>query len=150
MNDGNATQLLATLVWRDPRVRLLDDTWLVTIFAVLFATAVPWLVSGLAIDFIATAAGLITLGAIHLAFVALSGHGNGNQRRRSRTLIALHSIGVIAIAYIAVPPGVRPAGDRSDLPLALAALRDGDPCRGAGRPHCRDRSSGAALVRART
>jgi PAS domain-containing protein len=100
MNDGNATQLLATLVWRDPRVRLLDDTWLVTIFAVLFATAVPWLVSGLAIDFIATAAGLITLGAIHLAFVALSGHGNGNQRRRSRTLIALHSIGVIAIAYI--------------------------------------------------
>ena len=46
MTDANATQFLSRPVWRDPRVHLLDDLWLLTIFAVLFATAVPWLASG--------------------------------------------------------------------------------------------------------
>ena len=50
MNDGDATQLLATPAWRDPRIHLLDDLWLITIFAVLFATALPWLLSGLSIE----------------------------------------------------------------------------------------------------
>ena len=57
MNERNSTQLLPVLVWHDPRVHLLDDTWLLTIFAVLLAIALPWFVSGLHIDFAATAAG---------------------------------------------------------------------------------------------
>lgn len=100
MNDGNATQFLTPLVWHDPRVHLLDDTWLLTIFAVLFATAVPWLASGLAIDFIAAAIGLITLGAIHVALAALAARGADTGRRRTRTLVALHALGIIAIAYV--------------------------------------------------
>ena len=100
MNDGNATQVLATLGWHDPRIHLLDDTWLLTIFAILFATAVPWLVSGLAIDFVATAGGLLTLGAIHVAFAALADRSRANRSRRTRTLAGLHALGVIAIAFI--------------------------------------------------
>ena len=100
MNDGNATQLLTPPVWRDPRVHLLDDTWLLTIFAVLFATAVPWLANGLAIDFIAAAVGLITLGAIHVALTVLAARGAHGGPRRSRMLVALHALGIIAIAYV--------------------------------------------------
>jgi hypothetical protein len=100
MNDANATQLLTPPVWRDPRVHLLDDTWLLTIFAVLFATAVPWLASGLAIDFIATAIGLITLGAIHVALAVLAGGSANTGLRRNRMLLALHALGIIAIAYV--------------------------------------------------
>ncbi|HEV3181159.1 MAG TPA: hypothetical protein VGZ05_11865 [Steroidobacteraceae bacterium] len=99
MNDGNATQILSALTWHDPRVHLLDDTWLLTIFAILFATAVPWLVSGLAIDFVATAAALLTLGAIHVAFAALAGRHAPSELRRGRTLTALHALGVLAIAW---------------------------------------------------
>ena len=47
MRETGETQILPSLTLRDPRLHLLDDTWLLTIFAVLFATAVPWLVSGL-------------------------------------------------------------------------------------------------------
>lgn len=100
MNDSNATQTLSALAWHDPRIHLLDDTWLLTIFAILFATALPWLVSGLTIDFIATAAALLTLGAIHVAFAALAGRHAPNELRRGRTLTALHALGVLAVAYV--------------------------------------------------
>jgi hypothetical protein len=99
MTDANATQFLSRPVWRDPRVHLLDDLWLLTIFAVLFATAVPWLASGLAIDVIAVAGGLVVLGAIHVALAALASRGPGSEPRR-RLLTALHLGGVLAIAYI--------------------------------------------------
>src|SRR5215468_298601 len=99
MNDANATQFLARPVWRDPRIHLLDDLWLLTIFAVLFATAVPWLVSGLAIDLIAVTGGLVVLGAIHVALAALASSGEPHARGR-RLLTALHLGGVLAIAYI--------------------------------------------------
>lgn len=39
MNTGDATELLPAPSWSDPRVHLLDDTWLLTIFAILLATA---------------------------------------------------------------------------------------------------------------
>src|SRR5207237_1173461 len=41
MNEPDSTQLVPVLVWHDPRVHLLDDTWLLTIFAVLLAIALP-------------------------------------------------------------------------------------------------------------
>jgi len=99
MNDSNAAPPLpGALIWRDPRVHLLDDTWLLTVFAVLFATALPWLISGLDIDFGATAAGLLALAAIHVAFAAMSGRSAG--KRAARTLAALHALGVVAMAFI--------------------------------------------------
>jgi PAS domain-containing protein len=100
VSDGDATELLARPVWRDPRIHLLDDLWLLTIFAALFATAVPWLVTGLAIDFVAAAGGLMVLGAIHLALAALGDRVAARSLRRPRALTALHVLGVLAIAYI--------------------------------------------------
>jgi len=43
---ADATQLLPHPSWDNPRVHLLDDIWLMTLAAVVFATAVPWLFSG--------------------------------------------------------------------------------------------------------
>ena len=40
------TQLLQQPLWHHPRVHLLDDTWLLTIVAILVATALPWFASG--------------------------------------------------------------------------------------------------------
>ena len=117
MNDGNATQLLVRPAWRDPRIHLLDDLWLVTIFAVLFATAVPWLASGLAIDLIAVAGGLVVLGALHVALAALAGNAAERTVRR-RLLTALHLAGVLAIAYIWPHAG----GLQNPLFLAVFAL----------------------------
>ena len=100
MNDRDATQLLARPVWRDPRVHLLDDLWLLTIFAVLIGCALPWLVSGLAIDLLPAAGALIVLGAIHLALAALASGTRTADARRPRLLTALHLLGVLAIAYL--------------------------------------------------
>ncbi len=118
MNEDNATQLLARPVWRDPRIHLLDDLWLLTIFAALFATGVPWLVSGLAIDFIAAAAGLFVLGAIHVALAALAGRGAEHSRQRPRVLTVLHGLGVLALAYVWQHAG----GLQNPLFLAVFAL----------------------------
>ena len=100
MNDSYGTQLLPAFLWRDPRVHPLDDTWLLTIFTILPAIVLPWLISGLEIDFAATAVGLLTLGAIHVGFVAMSGGTIRNPIRRTRTLSTLHALGVITVAFI--------------------------------------------------
>jgi len=100
MNDRYGTQLLPALLWRDPRIRPLDDTWLLTIFTILPAIALPRFVSGVDIDLAATGLGLLTLGAIHLGFTALSTRATRNPRRLTRTLSALHALGVVAMAFI--------------------------------------------------
>jgi len=118
MTDRDATQLLARPLWRDPRVHLLDDLWLVTIFAVLFAVALPWLISGLTIDLLAVAGALIVLGAIHVALAALASAGAPHGARRRRLLSALHTLGVFAMAYIWLHAG----GLQNPLFLLLFAL----------------------------
>jgi len=100
MNDSYGTQLLSGLPWHDPRIHPLDDTWLLTIFTIVPAIALPWFVSGLEIDFAATGLGLLTLGAIHLGFTALSSRATRNPLRLTRTLSVLHALGVIAVAFI--------------------------------------------------
>src|SRR5437660_12470501 len=105
MNERNSTQLLPVLVWHDPRVHLLDDTWLLTIFAVLLAIALPWFVSGLHIDFAATAAGLLALAPVHVALAAVSGGRPRSQWRGTLGLSSLHAPGVAAVAAIWHPAG---------------------------------------------
>ncbi len=89
------------LAWHDPRVHLLDDSWLLTIFAVLFATAIPWLVSGLAIDFVGTARG-----AARARRASTSRSPRWRARRAQRTLAAvraltaLHALGVLVVAFV--------------------------------------------------
>ncbi len=118
MSDRDATQLLARPLWRDPRIHLLDDLWLLTIFAVLFAVALPWLLSGLAIDLLAAAGALVVLGAIHVALAALAGSGPAQGGGRARVLSTLHVFGVLAMAYIWQHAG----GLQNPLFLAVFAL----------------------------
>jgi PAS domain-containing protein len=118
VSDRDATQLLSRPVWRDPRIHLLDDLWLLTIFAVLVATLLPWLVSGLAIDLIAAASALVVLGAIHVALAALGARATGASGRRRRLLGVLHLLGVLTMAYVWHHAG----GLQNPLFLAVFAL----------------------------
>lgn len=97
MNTGD-TQLMPAPSWSDPRIHLLDDTWLLTIFAILLATVVPWLMSGLDIDFIATCLGLLGLGAIHVAFTIIGKPAQSGERRPA--LAALHIAGIFVTGFI--------------------------------------------------
>jgi PAS domain-containing protein len=98
MNRGDATQLLPPVSWSDPRVHLLDDTWLLTIFAILLATAVPWLVSAFDIDFIAAALGLLALGSIHIALTIIGRPVREGERRTA--LAGLHVAGIVIVGWI--------------------------------------------------
>lgn len=91
-------QLLQTPSWSDPRIHLLDDTWLLTIFAILLATVVPWLVSELDINFVAACLGLLALGAIHIAFTVAGKPAQAGERRP--VLIALHVSGIVVVGFI--------------------------------------------------
>jgi PAS domain-containing protein len=83
---------------RHSGAHLLDDAWLLTIFAVLFATALPWLLSGLDLNFLAVSLGLLALGAIHLGFSTLRRLAAVGQHRR--LLKALHATGVCIVAFV--------------------------------------------------
>ena len=94
------TQLLQQPLWYHPRVHLLDDTWLLTIVAILTATALPWFASGFDVDVGMAAWGLLALGAIHVAFTLLGSPTRtpGNWQVRVLTLLCL--IGVAVIGFI--------------------------------------------------
>ena len=98
MNTADATQAMPAPSWSDPRIHLLDDTWLLTIFAILLATVAPWLVSGFDIDFLASALGLLLLGAIHIAFTAIGKPARAGERRP--LLAGLHVAGVLVVGFI--------------------------------------------------
>ena len=118
MNEPDSTQLVPVLVWHDPRVHLLDDTWLLTIFAILLGIALPWFVSGLHIDFAATAAGLLALAAVHVVLAAISGVRPSSQSRGTLGLSSLHALGVAAMVFIWHHAG----GLQNPLFLAVFAL----------------------------
>ena len=118
MSERESTQLLPGLTWHDPRVQLLDDTWLLTIFAILLAIALPWFVSGLHIEFAATATGLLALAAVHVLLAAMSGVRPGSQTRETLRLSSLHALGVMTVAFIWHHAG----GLQNPLFLAVFAL----------------------------
>ena len=98
MKVSDATQLLPAPAWSDPRIHLLDDTWLLTIFAILLATAIPWLVSSLDIHFIAACLGLLALGAIHVCLTMIGKPARTGERRP--LLTALHAAGIVIVGFI--------------------------------------------------
>lgn len=100
MKDSDATQLLPRLVWDDPRVHLLDDIWLLSIFAILIAIGMPWFLSGFELQLSAVSFGLLALGAIHMVFTALAGPTRVPTRWRHRALSTLHLVGVLIIGFI--------------------------------------------------
>ena len=100
MKPGDETLLLPTPAWRDPRVHLLDDIWLLAIFAILLAVGLPWLFNPFEIDLARAALGLLALGAIHFAFAIASAPGRPRTAWRTRTLSALQAAGIICIGYV--------------------------------------------------
>jgi PAS domain-containing protein len=100
MKSLESTQLLPLPTWIDPRVHLLDDLWLLAIFAILTAAGVPWLVSSFAIQVGAALLGLLALAAIHVGFTMLTAPAPGINPWRKRALAVLHAIGVVVVAVI--------------------------------------------------
>lgn len=94
------TQLLSRPIWQHPRAHLLDDTWLLTIVAILIATAVPWFANGFDVDIGMAAWGLLGLGAIHVAFSLLGAPGRMPGTWNDRALTVLCLIGVALIGFI--------------------------------------------------
>jgi PAS domain-containing protein len=97
-----STQLIPRPVWRNPRVHLLDDTWLATIVAIVVATAVPWLVSGFDVDVGMVSWGLLALGGIHVAFVVLGSPARalGVWVNRALTLLSVAGAGVLGFIWL--------------------------------------------------
>jgi hypothetical protein len=92
--------MLPRPTWADPRVHLLDDVWLLTIVAILVATAVPWFLSGFEVELGAATWGLLALGAIHVAFTTIGGKTRAHTLWRRRGLAALHLAGVAGVGFI--------------------------------------------------
>jgi hypothetical protein len=100
MSASEATMLLPSPTWSDPRVHLLDDTWLLTIFAIVLATVLPWVASGFEVDIAGTALGLLALGALHVAFTGLINPARAPSSMRARALSGLHAVGIIVVGFI--------------------------------------------------
>lgn len=100
MSTTASTSLLPAGDRDDRPVQLLDDTWLLTIFAVVLAIALPWVVSAFAIDFRAASWGVLALGAIYVALTTAGGLSGVDGAWRTRLLAVLHAIGVIVIGFI--------------------------------------------------
>lgn len=100
MKSLDSTQLLPLPTWSDPRVHLLDDLWLLAIFAILVAAGLPWLVSSFEIRLGAALLGLLALAAVHVGFTLLTAPAPGIHRWRKRALSILHAVGVVVVALI--------------------------------------------------
>ena len=81
-------------------MHLLDDTWLLTIVAILVATGLPWFLSGFQVDLGMATWGLLALGGIHIAFTMLAAPTRAPGRWRDRTLTVFDLAGVILIGFI--------------------------------------------------
>ena len=96
---SDATQALPPPEWDDPQAQLLEDTWVLTLFAVLLATAVPWFVSSLNIDFAAASWAVLALGLCYLAMSLLAAERAISPWRR-RLVALLHAAGVIGLGFL--------------------------------------------------
>jgi PAS domain-containing protein len=100
MKSLESTQLLPLPTWTDPRVHLLDDLWLLAIFAILCAAGLPWLMGSFDIRIGAALLGLLALAAVHVGFTVLTAPAPGVHRGRKRALTILHALGVLVVALI--------------------------------------------------
>jgi hypothetical protein len=94
------TQLMPRPGWENPRVRLLSDSWVLIIVAILCAAGVPWFASGFEVDLGAASWGLLGLGGILITLTILESRTSPNGRWRDRALTLLDVTGVIVIGFI--------------------------------------------------
>src|SRR5690349_3398355 len=100
MSTLDATQVLPAANWRDPRIHLIDDVWLLTIFCTLLATALPWITSGFEVDVVAATVGLLSLAALHIAFTGLLNPAHAAGSWRAKALVGLHLTGILVLGFI--------------------------------------------------
>jgi PAS domain-containing protein len=81
------------------RVHLLDDMWLLTIVAILFAIGIPWLSGGFEVQVGVVGWALLALGAIHIAFTFLASPTHPG-RWHDHALTLLNAIGVMLIGFL--------------------------------------------------
>jgi hypothetical protein len=81
-------------------IQLLDNAWLLTLVAVLLATAAPRLLGTADIDAVATAWGVLGLGAIHVIVAAVAETGRAASRWVPPALLTVHASGVLLIGVI--------------------------------------------------
>src|SRR5258708_39846923 len=98
------TQLMPRLGWENPRVRLLSDSWLLTIVAILSATGVPWFASGFEMDLGTASWGLLALGGILIALTILESRTSPPHRSPAPALPLLDVIIVIVLGFTFQPP----------------------------------------------
>lgn len=99
MNGLNTTVAAGEFAALRERKRLLDDAWLLTLFVILLATAVPWFLRIMELDLAPLAWSLFGFGLIYLA-TALT--ADRLQDRRSLLLIlgALQAVGVLFLGFL--------------------------------------------------
>ena len=100
MSNSDNTRMLPPAPWADPRAQLQEDTWLLTIFAVLLATAFPWFVSAFNIDFAATSLALLTLGAVYVCMNLCASAERLTPLAQRRLLALLNAAGILAMAWV--------------------------------------------------
>ena len=86
--------------WEDSQGKLLEDTWLLTLFAVLLATALPWFVSAFQIDFSAATWALLGLGILYTALAMVGNLEGAGPATRRRLATLLHAGGIIALGFL--------------------------------------------------
>lgn len=86
--------------WTASQAKLLQDTWLLTLFVVLLAVAVPWFIGGLQIDFAAASVALMALAALYAGLVLAGESRAPSARMRRRLLGLLHMAGVIGVGWL--------------------------------------------------
>jgi len=84
----------------NPQVQMLQDTWLLTLFAVLLATALPWFVSSFDVDFASASWRLLLLGIVYVGISAVANRGPAVSASRRRILIGLHSIAIVVLGLL--------------------------------------------------
>jgi PAS domain-containing protein len=99
MKTSDETMLLPSPAFDDPRVHLLDDIWLLAIFAIVLSIVLPWFVSAFEIDLVRAAWGILALGAVHIAFTVVCAPTRPATAWRSRSLGILHALGILFIGY---------------------------------------------------
>lgn len=100
MQAVDATQTLPIPEWDDPQAQLLEDTWLLTLFVVLLASAFPWFVSSLNIDFATASWAVLALGIVYVTLSLLVGRSNSSGGWHRRVVPLLHAAGVIVLGFL--------------------------------------------------
>jgi hypothetical protein len=100
MSTAATTQVLPALDLEDPRIQLLQDTWVLTIFTVLLSAALPYFVSTFDIEFGTASWGVLGLGVIYLALTAIGELAHSSAVWRTRALALVHAAGVVLIGFV--------------------------------------------------